>query len=279
MVMMHVNDETNRKLSGVSTRVTSKMCERNRSRADAGVRHRGSILEILLDCTENSSPNIKSPDPIWTAEASHRALNLLRLILSTKDRSARNGVKSNDFMMEYKLAQSLVDTYRLLNIDNESGPCSCEEIIQASIRGLLAAFQTTIGMVEVKIRTLALNLPTHKRRALTLLLSELVVGMLLDKSERGADGRLTLSFSRAGSDQMNIKMETSCPLPRSFNSPGYDIVCALSGIVGAEILYSAAQAGGTSVELLIPLEKKIWTGSDFGRPEFASRPSNMRYSR
>ena len=55
---------------------------------------------------------------------------------------------------------------------------------------------------------------------------------------------------------MSIQMETSCPLPCSFQAPGYDIACALSGIMGAEILYSKARAGGTRVELVVPLKQQ-----------------------
>jgi hypothetical protein len=279
MTIMRAVDVENYKPAGISSSTMGKSYERKHSRVDVGLRHRSGIFEILSDCIDDPPPNVTSADPIWATEARHRAFNLLRLISSSNGQHAEKRIKSNDFIAEYKLAQDLIDTYRTLKVGNESTSCSCEEMIEVSIRGLLATFQSAIGVVEVNIRTLALNLPSHKRRALVLLLGELALSMLLDKSERGASGRLTLLFSRAGSDQMNVKMETSCPLPRSFSAPGYDIVCALSGIVGAEFVYTAAPTGGTRVELLVPFETKIRTVSDFGYRGSQLRRPISRYSR
>ena len=256
MVATHVRDIVKHNSTGIPSQMTSKLFEKKPARADSGPRHRGSILEILLDCISDAPQNVKLVEPIWTVEASHRALSLLRLILLIKSEPLKTRTRSNDCIIEYKLAQNLVDTYRLLNIDTQYGSCSCEETIQVVIRGLLAAFHGSIDVADVKIQTRSMSLPTRKRRALTLLLSELVINMLLDKSERIVDARLALSFSRVGCEHMNIRMETSCPLSRSFGAPGYEIVCGLAGVIGAEILYSAAPAGGTSVEILVPLDRK-----------------------
>lgn len=165
--------------------------------------------------------------------------------------------KTNSGFIMYERARKLANAYQSLNGSDEHRLVPCEGVVHDIIDGLVAVFGvTTNGLVDIEVHTVPLNLDVNRRRALALLVSALMFEMLKDGAERMRGGHVTLSFVRTGREQMYIRIGTSCPLLRSFSSPGYEIVCALSGVLASEILYGEAATGGTYVELLLPLHSR-----------------------
>jgi hypothetical protein len=190
------------------------------------------------------------------AEANHRALAMLQLLLLLNRSIHECHGREKFYVQEYENAKRLVRIYRSLDACYESNLVPCEAVIHGIVNGLVTVFNVTNGSVDLKVNNRSLNLKANKRRALALLISKLVVDMLKDGAKRLIAGRLILSFARVERRQMFIRIETSCPILESFSSPGYDIVCALSGVLASEILCGEGKTGGTYVELLIPLESQ-----------------------
>lgn len=214
-----------------------------------------TILELLLDSVESSQENINKSETVWMAESNYRALSILQLILLLNWFAYHDFKETNSGFITYERARKLADAYQSLNGSDDHKLAPCEVVVHDIIDGLVAVFGvTTNGLVNVEVHTVPLSLDVNRRRALSLLVSELTIEMLKDGAERMSGGHVTLSFVRTGREQMYIRIGTSCPLLRSFSSPGYEIVCALSGVLASEILYSEAETGGTYVELLLPLQ-------------------------
>jgi hypothetical protein len=158
------------------------------------------------------------------------------------------------YVYKYDNAIRLANLYRSLDARFEFNLVPCEAAIHGVINGLITVFNVTYGFVDLKIYTRSLNLKPSKRRALVLLIRTLVVEMLKDRAKRLGCGCLALSFSPIKMKQRAMNIETSGSISESLSSPGYDIVCALSGVLASEILYGEGETGGTHIELLIPLE-------------------------
>jgi hypothetical protein len=223
---------------------------------DYRIRYRREILAILLDATESLPASLSSSQGVWMAEANHRSLAMLQLLLLLNRPTHEYHGREKFYFKEYENAKRLVRVYRSLDSCYESNLVPCEAVIHGIINGLVTVFNVTNGIVDLKVYSKSLNLKANKRRALALLISKLVVDMLKDGAKRLIAGRLILSFARAERGQMFIRIETSCPILESFSSPGYDVVCALSGVLASEILCGEGKTGGTYVELLIPLESQ-----------------------
>jgi hypothetical protein len=223
---------------------------------DYRVRYRREILAILLDGAESLPTGLSPSQGVWMAEANHRSLAMLQLLLLLNRPIHKYHGREKFYVKEYENAKRLVRVYRSLDACCESNLVPCEAVIHGIINGLVTVFNVTNGIVDLKVYIRSLNLKADKRRALALLISKLVVDMLKDGAKRLIAGRLILSFARVERRQMFIRIETSCPILESFSSPGYDIVCALSGVLASEILCGEGKTGGTYVELLIPLESQ-----------------------
>ena len=239
--------------------VMTKRSPEARGRADGNSWHQYAIVQLLSDGVENNWPNTSAADQIWRAESIHRSQGLLQLILLGKFQTSLHNKWLNVSGLECRLAQNLADAYNSLNVKDECEHLPCEEVVHLIVEGLLSTFQNSIGTVELSIHTRPLIMYARKRRALVLLISQLVIDLLLDKADRDVAARLVLTFSRGRDEHVNIKIETTCPLSRSFLAPGYDIVCGLAGIIGAEILFSETRAGGTDVEVILPLNRHSGT--------------------
>jgi hypothetical protein len=235
---------------------------------DYRIRYRREILTILLDSAEALPTSLNPSQGIWMAEANHRSLAMLQLLLLLNRPIHEYHGRERFYVQEYENAKRLARVYRLLDACCESNLVPCEAVIHGIINGLVKVFNVTNGVVDLKFYSKSLNLKANKRRALALLISKLVVDMLKDGAKRLIAGRLILSFLRVDRRQMFIRIETSCPILESLSSPGYDIVCALSGVLASEILCGKGTTGGTYVELLIPLESQhdlINRPKDYGR--------------
>jgi hypothetical protein len=223
---------------------------------DYRIRYRREILAILLESTESLPTSLNLSQGVWVAEANHRSLAMLQLLLLLNRPIHEYHGRKKFYVKEYENAKRLVRVYRLLDACCESNFVPCEAVIRGIINGLVTVFNVTNGIVDLKVYCRQLNLKANKRRALALLISKLVIDMLKDGAKRLIAGRLILSFARVERRKMFVRIETSCPILESFSSPGYDIVCALSGVLASEILCGEGKIGGTYVELLIPLESQ-----------------------
>jgi hypothetical protein len=235
---------------------------------DYRIQYRREILEMLLNSTEFLPASLSSTRRVWVAEASHRSMAMLQLLLLLSRPIAKYPGGEKFYVDEYENVKKLANVYRSLDGCCESKLVPCEEVIHGIINGLVTVFGITKGVVDLKVHTKSLNLMKDKRRALVLLISKLVVDMLKDGAERVIDGRLALSFARAEARQIFIRIETSCPILESLSYPGYDVVCALSGVLASEISYREAKTGGTYVELLIPLDSQY---------DLVNRPEDCGY--
>ena len=230
--------------------------DRGADQDDYRIRYRREILAILLDSAESLPTSLSPSQGVWMAEENHRALAMLQLLLLLNRSIHECHGREKFYVQEYENAKRLVRIYRSLDACYESNLVPCEAVIHGIVNGLVTVFNVTNGSVDLKVNNRSLNLRANKRRALALLISKLVVDMLKDGAKRLIAGRLILSFARVERRQMFIRIETSCPILESFSSPGYDIVCALSGVLASEILCGEGKTGGTYVELLIPLESQ-----------------------
>jgi hypothetical protein len=228
--------------------------DRGTDQDDYRIRYLREIMGILLDSTETVPASLSLNRGVLVAEANHRSLAMLQLLLLLKRASHKYSGREKCYVSKYDNAIRLANIYRSLYARYEFDLVPCEAAIHGVINGLITVFDVTSGFVDLKIYTRSLNLKTSKRRALVLLISTLVVEMLKDGAKRVVCGRLALSFSPIKTKQISINIETSCPISESLSSPGYGIVCALSGVLDSEILYGEGKTGGTYVELLIPLE-------------------------
>ena len=214
--------------------------------------HCRAISKLLLESIELPPAGRDNLGPIWAKEANHRVQSLLELMSTLQQGNAAPRVV-NIWGAAHESAKRMIDAYHALEYYDPCQMVPCEEVIQNIVSGLVAVFRSTCGCMELAIHTRPLDLQARKRRALALLIGELVISMLLDGAQRKKDVSLKLSFSQEANGNLDISVETSCPLSHSFVSAGHGIISALAGVLETEIVYGEVRNGGTRVKLLTPI--------------------------
>ncbi len=230
-------------------KVVDRHFTRNAVHGNAEWSHRRAISKLVLESIDGP-PN--DSDPIWTTEINRRALNLLQLLLPMQQAQPSRHRLAYDFAVAHELTKHLMNAYRLLDFHDRDRTLRCEDAIRHIVAGLVDLFRSAGGMVELAMQVRSLSLPARKRRALALLIGEIVLSSLLHGAKRTVPTRLTLSSFREAGLGGSIDVETSVPLSYSFACPGYAMICALSGILEAEMSYGETGTGGTRIKIRIP---------------------------
>ena len=207
----------------------------------------GKLLSVASPGDADGNPALR---PLWAEEAMHRAYNMIQLCSSLYREQSHPAYFSAG--AELFLAQSIADNIDALKIDCSLRPVACSRIVRDIAGDLVELFGPAVGNVEMTSAIETLYLPCLERRALALLVSELVVNSLIHAFTRSRCNRIqvTLRPSQAGRARLRVEDSGIGFAQAELNETG--VGASLAAVLGGRLLVSRTSARATRVELDFP---------------------------
>jgi two-component sensor histidine kinase len=197
-----------------------------------------------------------SQRPVWADEATHRAANLRHLAMNLDRLLDDRKIAPSSRVRALARANALVRAYRSLDVDPETGPCSCAEEIRDIASGLVEIFGHAVGSVVLSLELQSLLLAGEARRALVLAASELVVNALRHAFIGRQTGNIEIHLyhDQAAQKEVLVVADDGVGLSNAEEPAGmgHSIICGLAQVLGGEVTWRSLLLGGTEVMLCFP---------------------------
>jgi hypothetical protein len=188
--------------------------------------------------------------PLWADEMVHRTYVTIHLTALLISKLRLDGDASLRFELDYAVASNLATTLGELVVvhDNERLPCSA--IIRGIARNFVELFGPAAGNIGIATRIEPLLLAAFKRRALVLVVVELISQALV-YAFCGLDaGQIELHLRRISRSRARLTVKNSNgTLPAYVSKSGRWIGNDLASLLEAEIVYDVAASGGTLAQI------------------------------
>ncbi|MEN3973397.1 sensor histidine kinase [Sphingomicrobium sp. XHP0235] len=191
--------------------------------------------------------------PLWQADAVHRARNMAQLAMSLADvgcHPSRAWLDSEEADEIRSLSTLFAELSR---IEGRSADVECGDILSAIAVGLTRSFGKARG-IRCELRVGSVKLPPEKRRALVLIASELVINALKYAFPKGRGGRIEVVLH---TDHEGIRLEVkdngTGKRAKAEKGQGSALMRRLSEVLGSRFEADVGLEGkGYGVVVLVP---------------------------
>lgn len=234
------------------------------------VRSDEAIGPLLAAATVRQDETAKDIRSIWTTEAIHRAHATLKLFLMLH--RSRRRIDRLTRVLEGTLAIDLAQNICALTRSGSAKAENCAKALRDTVAGLVALFGPGVGDLAVETNMSEVRLPGQRRRALALLIHELVVNAILHAFAGRHRGRIgvTVRLVSPGLAILSV-MDDGVGIGDDAIDAG-SIAAHLAAILGSELSYSRTICGFTKIEAIFNVDQKEvfpHCGLPFVRPEKA----------
>lgn len=141
---------------------------------------RGDLLASLLKSAASACYGGRSAlRPIWTMEAVGRATKAIRLVAMMERRLPSAIASTEALLIEHGRTMALVDLFKSIEQPPERSmvPCGCA--VRGAASNLVGLVGPLSGNMVLSLHVAGLDLPAYQRRALILLVTDLISDILL----------------------------------------------------------------------------------------------------
>jgi len=219
----------------------------------AGLQERRLILDILfMSAVVISNDSLDKGNTIWVREASNRATEVLCLMLlvSRQTSSTKRLSPANSPLV--RTACILARNYRAVMEPTFDEVAPCETLLGDIVSGLIEIFNTGEAHIDIDMHLNCIRIEGPCRSALILIVSEIVMSVLKYAVDRMSGGRLSIFMSHSSRNVATLIIKTPATLVLMLSATGYEIICALAGVLKAELLYKEAEETGAIIEFRFP---------------------------
>jgi signal transduction histidine kinase len=210
----------------------------------------GDDLSILLTAAQPRDDGFPLLRPLWAREALHRALCILELFAALRCGETATPSKTDRHCLALRLASVLtsLETVELTRI------VPCSGALREVAHDLVALFEPAIGRVMLDIDVATVSLAAYRRRALVLLVHNLIANALLHAFEGREIGCISLRLERMNREQARLVVgDDGIGFVNGHSNPATSVAGSLSDLLEAEIEYSSPAGRGTQAAILFPL--------------------------
>jgi signal transduction histidine kinase len=222
--------------------------------ADAASRLTSQRYDILCQLLRAAGETERSAfKPIWAFENVERAGLIIRLLLSL-DRLRKSGSPQMlSLDMERDAADRLSAGLRLLRDLSPAIRVPCSAVVRDIARDLVELFGPTVGEVSVAMRIEPLTMTNVKRRALVLIVCNLLLHAIAEGYPGRAAGRLIVSLRRSGEFDARLSVaDDGYGGDREWAPSASAAIGDLAAVLEGRLLCRRDAGGGCVVEVTFP---------------------------
>jgi two-component sensor histidine kinase len=216
---------------------------------------RGDILSQLLRATcapvEGAGGALR---PVWAFENVARTGVMIRLLASL-DRQRRNGsphMPSPD--MERDAADRLSAGLSLVRDLSAADPVPCSTVLRHVVCDLVELFGPTVGEVSVATQVEPVAMDNLKRRALVLVVCNLLLHAIADGFAGRRSGALVVSLQRTGGARLRLTVaDNGSAWARDWPEESGEAIDDLATVLGGRVVHQWDGRGGMISELTFPV--------------------------
>ena len=213
--------------------------------------HRKTELLALLmgGCNSAGAHSNSVLRPLWANEEMHRAYAINRLFqgITTQSVIEDDSVETSS---EFDAACKLVTCFRSLAIVKEAELVPCSETLRETARLLVEVLGAGAGNISIQMLAVPLMLPAYQRRALVLLMCELVMNSLLHAFHGRTTGRILVELSQVGAAHARLRvLDDGVWADRTINSDCGAVSRDLADLLGSDLTYLRAARHWTIAEV------------------------------
>jgi hypothetical protein len=218
------------------------------------VRSDEAIGPLLAAATVTHDCAVHETHSIWTSEALHRAYATLKLFLILH--RSRRRIDCVTRVLERNLAIDLACKINALTHSSTVKSENCAKALRDIVSGLVALFGPGIGDLDVETDISEVRLSGQRRRALTLLIHELVVNALMHAFAGRRRGRIvvTIRLALPGVAALSV-MDDGIGISDDAIAAG-SIAASLARVLGSDLYYRRTLSGFTKIESVFKVEER-----------------------
>jgi two-component sensor histidine kinase len=224
-------------------------------RRDLVAAHRNEILSRLLEpicpAAWGGHPVLW---PLWADEMVHRTYSTIQLTWLLLSQWRREHCASVQCKLDYRVASILAATIRELTIRSDGERLPCSALLRGITRNFVELFGPVAGDIMIATRIEPLQLVAFKRRALGLLVIELLSEALLYAFRERESGRIEVQLAQVSRSRARLIVKNNgrgkpVPIPKRCQQIGHD----LANLMEAELDYGMPGFDGTVAQIEFPV--------------------------
>jgi two-component sensor histidine kinase len=272
-----VNSAATAACDGDAARLAAQRCAASSSFAHMAeysqtlsVRADEAIGPLLAAATVTRADMVSESCSIWKTEALHRAHATLKLFLMLH--RSRRRVDRLTRVLERHLAIDLARNMYALTHPASAKAENCARPLRDIVAGLVALFGPGVGDLDVETDMSEVLLAGQRRRALALLMHELVANAILHAFTGRCRGRIivTIRLVSPGVAALSV-MDDGVGISDDTIAAG-GIAASLAEILGSDLYHTRTISGFTRIESVFKVEqreRRPTLGHPIVRPENA----------
>jgi hypothetical protein len=187
---------------------------------------------------------------LWCREAINRAQNLLELFILIETARWHQLGPSIGSCLDQARASTLFDLYQSLEGCDASGLMPCTPLIRGISSGLVDLFGKAVNDLKIDLKLSSVSLTALKRRALVLMVSELVIDLIIEAFPHKQRAVIFVKLESLGAGVFCLTVHSnSISLPENKLCNSMSLTSQLASILNGEIIYRRSNSGGTRVEI------------------------------
>ncbi len=233
-----------------------------RSQLGNALSRQASITEVLVLPTLNPLMGFLQPSrphytavtaahfQLWCREAINRAKNLLDLFILIETASWHQVGPSIGSCLDQARASTLFDLYQSLEGCGTNGLMPCTPLIRGIASGLVDLFGTAMNDLKIDLKLSPLSLTALKRRALVLMVSELVIDLIVEAYPHKHRAVIFVTLEGLGDGVFCLTVHSnsiSLAENRLYNS--MSLTSQMASILDGEMVYRRSNFGGSRFEI------------------------------
>ena len=214
---------------------------------------RRAALSILIGASRVDTRHDDGElQPIWANEAISRAYNMVLLFDALERKVPARTCHQHILLAELRHSRNLAEIFKAISAPSDPALFSCSFGLRGIGASLVELFGPTVGDLELQTWIEPITLPDHKRRALLLAVSELVINALRHAFSGREGGLITVGLNRRRSSYAEFSIEDDGSGMAMGGSMRMGIASDLVSLLDTELAYHSRAGHGTCVTMAFP---------------------------
>jgi hypothetical protein len=159
---------------------------------------------------------------------------------------------------EFEFAGRLFDTFTSINLATENQTACCSTLLLCATCDMVALLGPAAGRITLRTDVGDVVMPCFKRRAVILLVCELIANALQHAFNEEDGGEITVALEAISGTCARVTVaDNGCGFGQLENPPVGDVTAALAGILNGSIVYDSTRCYATVVSVEFPLNQSV----------------------
>ena len=210
--------------------------------------------DLLLAARPQYSGKPETECRLWAKEAVNRATDLLNLFLKIETETWHRVGPTIRSCLDQALASNLLDIYHSIEKNEPQRLVPCTPTVRSISEGLVELFARAVGDLKIDLELASISLSPVKRRALALVVSEIILDFISEGFPGRGHGRIYVDLEKRCGNSARLAIDSNglCVSEQRLENT-LAIAGQLISVLDGDLVIRKSRFGGWRFEIEFPV--------------------------